>query len=28
VDYVVGKVLDCFGVEHALFRRWLGFGLE
>lgn len=28
VDYVVGKVLDCLGVEHALFRRWSGFGLE
>jgi len=28
VDYVVGKVLDCLGVEHGLFRRWSGFGLE
>jgi len=28
VDYVVGKVLDCLGLEHELFRRWLGFGLE
>ncbi|GFO67204.1 flavin prenyltransferase UbiX [Geomonas limicola] len=22
VDFVVGKVLDAAGVEHALFRRW------
>lgn len=22
VDFVVGKVLDLFGVEHALFKRW------
>ena len=22
VDFVVGKVLDSIGVEHALFRRW------
>jgi flavin prenyltransferase len=22
VDFVVGKVLDSVGVEHALFRRW------
>jgi len=21
-DYVVGKVLDCLEIEHALFRRW------
>ena len=24
IDYVVGKVLDCLGIEHALFKRWLG----
>ncbi len=24
VDFVVGKVLDCLGIEHQLFRRWLG----
>ena len=24
VDYVVGKVLDCLGIEHTLFKRWLG----
>jgi len=24
VDFVVGKVLDCLGVEHGLFRRWQG----
>ena len=22
VDFVVGKVLDLFGIEHALFKRW------
>jgi 4-hydroxy-3-polyprenylbenzoate decarboxylase len=22
VDFVVGKVLDCLGIEHSLFRRW------
>lgn len=22
VDYVVGKVLDCLEIEHALFKRW------
>ena len=24
VDFVVGKVLDRLGVDHALFRRWRG----
>jgi 4-hydroxy-3-polyprenylbenzoate decarboxylase len=24
VDFVVGKVLDCLGVEHTLYRRWHG----
>lgn len=24
VDFIVGKVLDQFGVEHALYRRWIG----
>jgi len=24
VDFVVGKVLDCLGVEHKLFKRWTG----
>jgi len=24
VDFVVGKVLDCLGVEHRLFKRWRG----
>jgi len=24
VDFVVGKVLDQLGVEHALFKRWGG----
>ena len=24
VDYVVGKVLDMFGVEHDLYKRWNG----
>jgi len=23
VDYVVGKVLDCLGIEHKLFMRWM-----
>lgn len=22
IDFIVGKILDCFGVEHKLFRRW------
>ncbi|AIQ64634.1 aromatic acid decarboxylase [Paenibacillus stellifer] len=22
VDFMVGKVLDSFGIDHALFRRW------
>jgi 4-hydroxy-3-polyprenylbenzoate decarboxylase len=24
VNFVVGKVLDCFNVEHRLFKRWSG----
>jgi len=24
VDFVVGRVLDCFGIEHELFRRYSG----
>ncbi len=24
VDFVVGKVLDCLGMEHTLFKRWSG----
>lgn len=24
VDHIVGKVLDCYGIEHSLFRRWSG----
>jgi len=24
VDFVVGRVLDCLGVEHRLFKRWEG----
>jgi len=24
VDFVVGRVLDCLGVEHRLFKRWTG----
>jgi len=24
VDHTVGKILDQFGVDHALFRRWAG----
>jgi 4-hydroxy-3-polyprenylbenzoate decarboxylase len=22
VDFIVGKILDIFGIEHDLFRRW------
>jgi polyprenyl P-hydroxybenzoate/phenylacrylic acid decarboxylase-like protein len=22
VDHLVGKVLDCFGIDHRLFPRW------
>lgn len=24
VDFIVGRVLDCFGIEHSLFKRWSG----
>jgi 4-hydroxy-3-polyprenylbenzoate decarboxylase len=24
IDHVVGKVLDQFGLDHGLFRRWGG----
>jgi 4-hydroxy-3-polyprenylbenzoate decarboxylase len=24
VSHVVGKVLDQFGIDHNLFRRWAG----
>jgi 3-polyprenyl-4-hydroxybenzoate decarboxylase len=24
LDQIVGKVLDQFGIEHKLFRRWTG----
>ena len=24
VHHTIGKVLDCFGIEHELFRRWDG----
>ena len=24
VDFLVGRVLDCFGVEHRLFKQWSG----
>lgn len=24
VDFVVGRVLDCFGIEHKLFKRYSG----
>jgi 4-hydroxy-3-polyprenylbenzoate decarboxylase len=24
VDFIVGRVLDCFDVEHKLFKRWSG----
>lgn len=24
VDFVVGRVLDCLGIEHKLFKRWSG----
>jgi len=24
VDFIVGRVLDCLGIEHALFKRWSG----
>jgi len=27
IDYVVGKVLDQLGIEHTLFKRWLGSGI-
>jgi 4-hydroxy-3-polyprenylbenzoate decarboxylase len=26
VDFVVGRVLDCLGIEHSLFRRWCASG--
>lgn len=24
VDFITGKILDCFNIEHNLFRRWEG----
>ena len=24
VDFVVGKILDCLSIKHALFKRWSG----
>lgn len=24
VDFVVGRALDCLGIEHSLFKRWSG----
>jgi 4-hydroxy-3-polyprenylbenzoate decarboxylase len=24
VDHLVGKILDQFGIEHNVFRRWGG----
>jgi 4-hydroxy-3-polyprenylbenzoate decarboxylase len=28
VDYTVGKMLDLFGIEHTLFRRWSGIAKQ
>jgi len=28
VDFVVGKVFDCLGLEHKLFQRWTGIGAK
>ena len=28
VDHTVGKMLDMFGIEHTLSRRWAGFREE
>jgi 4-hydroxy-3-polyprenylbenzoate decarboxylase len=24
VDFIVGRILDCLGLEHELFRRYSG----
>ncbi len=24
IDYIVGRTLDCFDIEHDLYRRWAG----
>ena len=26
IHHTIGKVLDCFGIKHELFRRWEGTG--
>lgn len=28
LDFVVGRVLDCLGIEHRLYRRWAGTKTE
>jgi 3-polyprenyl-4-hydroxybenzoate decarboxylase len=28
VDHTVGKMLDLFGIEHALFQRWSGIAKQ
>jgi 4-hydroxy-3-polyprenylbenzoate decarboxylase len=26
IDFIVGRILETFGVEHGLYRRWEGSG--
>ena len=27
-DFMVGKVLDCFGIKNSIYKRWKGIGKD